>query len=219
VAAPAVEVHHLCVTAGGTPVLDRVDLSVGDAEIVVVTGENGAGKSTLIRCVAGLQRASSGSVTVFGGAPDVGDRFWRLVAFAAEEPAWYPGLTSREHLELVQLTHASSPGPSMSAADALRFVGLDDRADAQPAELSTGQRQRLAIASTLVRPRRLVLLDEPEHGLDLRFRRRLADLLRGFPAAGTSVLMATHDPDLMARTGARVVELADGRVHHGSAAS
>jgi ABC-type multidrug transport system ATPase subunit len=213
VVVPVVRAQDLCVTVGGTAVLDRVDLSVADAEIVAVTGDNGAGKSTLLRCLVGLQRPSSGSVTVCDDRPDGGSRFWRMVAFAAEEPAWYPGLTVREHLDLVRLTHASSAGMCMTVGEALIFVGLDGRGDAAPAELSTGQRQRLAIAAVLVRPRRLLLLDEPEHGLDAGFRRRLADLIRDFPAMGTAVVMATHDRELLSRTRARAVHLVDGRLH------
>ena len=86
-----VDVRDVSVSLGGSLVLDRVSVSGRPGETVALTGVNGAGKSTLIRCVTGMQRPTSGSVTVFGAVPDTGRRFWRLVASVAEEPAWYPG--------------------------------------------------------------------------------------------------------------------------------
>ena len=193
---------------GGATVLDGVDLHVATGEVVALTGENGAGKSTLIRCVAGLRRPTAGTVTVLGAEPDDGPAFWRDVALVADEPAWYPGLTAREHLELVRRTHGTAAGP---VEDVLTFVGLTGRADAPPTELSTGQRQRLAIGAALVRPSRVLLLDEPEHGLDAAFRRTLADHLRRYAAEGGAVLLATHDTGLIGRAGARAVVLDNGR--------
>ncbi|MFC7644825.1 ATP-binding cassette domain-containing protein [Streptosporangium lutulentum] len=97
-----------------------------------------------------------------------------------DEPAWYPGLTVREHLELVRTVHVS---PRFDVEAGLELFDLKERADASPLTLSTGQRQRLSLAAALLRPSRLLLLDEPERGLDAAFRQRLATILTEYAAA------------------------------------
>jgi ABC-2 type transport system ATP-binding protein len=201
------------VAYGRFVVLDDVDLTVADAEIMAVTGVNGAGKSTLLSCLAGLHRPSAGTVSVLGGPPRDDAAFWRAVALVADQPTWYPGLTVREHLELVRLTHEPVHGWCLPADELIDAFGLSARADAVPLDLSTGQRQRLSLAAALARPSRLLLLDEPEQSLDAGFRQELAGLLRlGYAAHGGTVVMATHDLDFAGAAGARRVLLADGRV-------
>ncbi|SEN76025.1 heme ABC exporter ATP-binding protein CcmA [Nonomuraea pusilla] len=191
-----ITVTGLTVELGGNPVLTGTRLAVAAGEIVAVVGPNGSGKSTLLRCLAGLQPAGEGTIEVFGAAPSDEGPFWRRVALLADEPAWYPGLTAREHLELMSAVHT---GPSrLTVEDALDVFDLRSRADAPPLNLSTGQRQRLALAATLLRPSDLLLLDEPERGLDAAFRERLAGLLDAYAAEGGTVVMATHDPLLAA---------------------
>ncbi|MFB9720837.1 heme ABC exporter ATP-binding protein CcmA [Planobispora longispora] len=196
------------VALGGNPVLQGVDLDVARGEIVAVTGPNGVGKSTLLRCLAGLRTADAGEIAVLGGPPRDEPAFWRDVAQAGDEPAWYPGLTVREHLELMGAVHSA---PRMTVGAALAAFGLEPRADAAPFALSTGQRQRLTLAMTLLRPSRVLLLDEPERGLDTEFRERLAAILRDYAAGGGTVVMATHDPGLAEAVRSRRVVLADGR--------
>lgn len=180
----------------GHRVLECLTFTVVPGELVAVVGQNGAGKSTLLRCLAGLVPAAGGTVEVFGAPPVDGPAFWRRAALVGDEPAWYPGLTSREHLELVAAVHG---GRRMPVDAALEVFELDERADAPPPNLSTGQRQRLWLAAALLRPSELLLLDEPERGLDTAFRDRLAALLDEYAAAGGTVVMATHDAMLAAR--------------------
>lgn len=202
--------RQVSVELGANPVLTDVDLRVDAGEIVAVVGVNGAGKSTLLRCLSGLLRPDAGEVTV-GGTPASGaPAFWRHVAYVADQPAWYPGLTVREHLDLVRLTHRPLPAGWPGVDEVLDRFGLTSRADASPLTLSTGQRQRLALATALVRPSRLVLLDEPEQGLNATFRLRLADLLVEYAATGGAVVMATHDEGLARRCRARLVTLCEG---------
>ncbi|PDP85410.1 heme ABC exporter ATP-binding protein CcmA [Glycomyces fuscus] len=178
------------VELGGVPVLRGVDLTVAPGEVVAVLGPNGAGKTTLLRCLAGLQRAE-GDVSVLGRPPADEPDFWREVVLVGDEPTWYPGLTVREHLELVRAVHG--PG-RLEAGAALELFDLAGCADRAPSSLSTGQRQRLSLAAALLRPSRLLLLDEPERGLDAAFRERLAALLAEYAANGGTVVMVTHDP-------------------------
>ena len=200
------------VAFGEHVVLADVDLTAEQDEIVAVTGVNGAGKSTLLRCLAGLGRAAAGTVRVLGEPPHDDAAFWRAVALAADLPTWYPGLTVLEHLELVRLTHEPVRDWCLSPAELIDAFGLEERADAIPVTLSSGQRQRLALAAVLARPSRLLLLDEPEQSLDAGFRLDLAALLRdGYTAHGGTVVMATHDLDFAAAAGARQVLLSDGR--------
>jgi ABC-2 type transport system ATP-binding protein len=208
-----VAVRGVRVAYGSFVVLDDVDLIVGQAEIVAVTGVNGAGKSTLLSCLAGLHRPAAGAVTVLGGPPRDDAAFWRAVALVADQPTWYPGLTVREHLELVRATHEPVRGWCLPADELVETFGLSARADATPLDLSSGQRQRLSLAAALARPSQLLLLDEPEQSLDAGFRQELAGLLQlGYAAHGGTVIMATHDLDFAAAAGARRVLIADGQV-------
>ncbi|GAB3900282.1 heme ABC exporter ATP-binding protein CcmA [Microbispora bryophytorum] len=189
---------------GGVPVLRGVDLTAAPGEIVAVMGENGVGKSTLLRCLAGLHPSPRGEIDVLGGPPADLPDFWRHVVQAGDEPAWYPGLSVREHLELMEAVHQDA---RLTVGEALETFELTARADLAPLSLSTGQRQRLSLAMALLRPSRLLLLDEPERGLDAGFRQRLAEILRGYAADGGTVVMATHDARLAQDTGARVITL------------
>ncbi|GIH46722.1 heme ABC exporter, ATP-binding protein CcmA [Microbispora rosea] len=189
---------------GGVPVLRDVDLTAAPGEIVAVMGENGAGKSTLLRCLAGLHPSPRGEIDVFGGPPADLPDFWRRVVQAGDEPAWYPGLSVREHLELMRAVQQDA---RLTVDEALETFELTTRADLAPLSLSTGQRQRLSLAMALLRPSRLLLLDEPERGLDSGFRQRLAEILRGYAAEGGTVVMATHDAGLARGAGARVITL------------
>ena len=200
------------VAYGSLVVLEDVQLTVADGEIVAVTGVNGAGKSTLLACLAGLHRPAAGTVTVLGRPPRDDAAFWRAVALVADQPTWYPGLTLREHLELVRLTHEPVGGWCLRADELIDTFGLAVRADAVPLDLSSGQRQRLSLAAALARPSRLLLLDEPEQSLDPGFRQELAGLLLEYTGHGGTVVMATHDFDFAAAADARRVLLADGRV-------
>jgi len=198
---------------GSVVVLEDIDLTVAEGEIVALTGVNGVGKSTLLSCLAGFRRQAEGTVSVLGGPPRDNAAFWRAVAIVSDQPTWYPGLTVRELLELVRMTHQPLRGWCLPAADLVDIFGLSTRADASPLSLSSGQRQRLSLAAALARPSSLLLLDEPEQSLDAGFRRELATLLdKQYAANGGTVVMATHDHDFAMTAGARIVPLTEGRI-------
>lgn len=205
-------VRGLRMAYGRIVVLEGIDLTAAAGEIVAVTGINGAGKSTLLAGLAGFRRPAAGTVTVLGGPPRDDAAFWRQVAHVADQPTWYPGLTVREHLELVRMTHEPLTGWCLDSGELIEAFGLTARADATPLNLSAGQGQRLSLAAALARPSRLLLLDEPEQSLDEGFRADLAGLLRDYAGHGGTVVMATHDSDFARAAGARQVRLADGRV-------
>ncbi len=203
---PAVEVDGLYVSYGSTPVLVDVGLTVPAGAGVCVTGENGIGKSTLLRCVSSLQQADEGSVRVFGAAPGDSPEFWRAVATTVEPPTWYPGLTAREHAELVCRAHGQDPDDS-GIDEALERFGLAGHADAIPPSLSSGQKQRLTLALVLLRPSSLLILDEPEQRLDPDGRAMVAAMLADYLATGGSLLLASHDDKFAMASGADMVSM------------
>ncbi|ASW57354.1 ABC transporter [Plantactinospora sp. KBS50] len=203
---PAVTIRDLRVAYGAAVVLDGLDVTVPAGTVLCVTGANGAGKSTLLRCVTGLQAADGGTVRVFGRPPGRSADFWRAVATTVESPGWYTGLTVREHAELIRLAHGADPadGELDKLFDAL---GLGPLADAAPLTLSSGQRQRLLLAAVLVRPSRLLVLDEPEQRLDTDVKPVVAELFRAYVAGGGTLVMASHDPGFAAEVGGERLEL------------
>jgi ABC-2 type transport system ATP-binding protein len=203
---PAVEVEDLHAGYGSTPVLIGVALTVPAGGGVCVTGENGIGKSTLLRCVSGLQRPDQGEIRVFGGAPGSTPDFWRAVVTTVEPPTWYPGLTTREHAELLCRAHGQDPAAA-GIDHALERFGLAGHADAIPPSLSSGQKQRLTLALALLRPSSLLILDEPEQRLDTAGRALVAELLTDYLKTGGSVLMASHDDEFAAAAGTEVTTM------------
>ncbi|HET6480380.1 MAG TPA: ABC transporter ATP-binding protein [Actinoplanes sp.] len=203
---PAVEVDDLHVGYGSTPVLVGVSLTVAPGEGVCVTGENGIGKSTLLRCVSGLQQPDQGTIRVFGGDPGATPEFWRAVVTTVEPPTWYPGLTAREHAELVCRAHGQDPEEA-GVDEALERFGLGGHTDAIPPSLSSGQKQRLVLALALLRPSALLILDEPEQRLDREGRADVASLLTDYVAGGGSLLMASHDDSFAAASGTAITTM------------
>ena len=203
---PAVEVSGLHVSYGSTPVLVDVGLVVPSGAGICVTGENGIGKSTLLRCVSSLQQPDAGTIRVFGGEPGDTPEFWRAVVTTVEPPTWYPGLTAREHAELVCRAHGQDPDES-GVDEALERFGLAAHADAVPPSLSSGQKQRLTLVLALVRPSSLLILDEPEQRLDPDGKAAVAAMLAEYLATGGSLLMASHDDAFAAASGAAVTTM------------
>jgi ABC-2 type transport system ATP-binding protein len=203
---PAVEVEGLFVSYGAAPVLVDVGLTVPAGGGVCVTGENGIGKSTLLRCVASLQRPDRGAIRVFGRPPGSTPDFWRDVVTTVEPPTWYPGLTVREHAELVCRAHGQDPDDA-GVEETLQRFGLGRHTDAIPPSLSSGQKQRLTLALALLRPSSLLILDEPEQRLDPEGRAYVAALLGDYVKNGGSVLMASHDEVFATASGADVAAM------------
>lgn len=129
--------------------------------------------------------------------PDEPDAARRAaVAEDLGDESFLPALTAAEHLELIALGHGLAD-PAAAAGEALELFAIDHRALALPAAMSSGQRRRLLLASAFLRPRRLLVLDEPEQRLDSGMRARLTALLRAEGEAGRGVLVVSHDPALV----------------------
>ena len=206
-----VDVDAATRTHGSVQVLGPTSLVLRAGEAAAVVGPNGSGKSTLLRLVAGVDAPTSGTARTFG-RPAQESRLRRRedIALLLGGLPTYHDLTVAEHLRLVSVAWAGRhPGPSVD--DALAEAELDRVRNQFPGELSSGEGQLFALATTLYRPARVVLLDEPEQRLDASWRRVARRLLGRALDQGRALVVATHDPDLRRDLGARghVVELAD----------
>ena len=190
-------------------ILSEVDLDVAAGEAVGVVGPNGSGKSTLLRCVIGADRPDAGETTLDGRVLDEREPAIRAdLAVVMDDIDFFPDLSVVEHLDLVARAHAQPDAEEVVNA-VLDEVGLMEVSGQLPSTLSSGQRRRLALASAFVRPRRLLVLDEPEARLDVEGVHWLGAKLLAEKAAGRAVLLVSHDPDLVARVCDRVVRLGD----------
>jgi ABC-type multidrug transport system ATPase subunit len=188
----------LLVGYGGSAVCPPVDLVLPAGRALGLVGANGAGKTTLLQTLVGLLEPLAGRAEFDGRSVDEREAgFRRGVASVLDEDAFFPSVTGREHLLLTARGHGVGDAEAVVEAEVEAF-GIDDRADALPSQLSSGQRRRLALAAAFVRPARLLVLDEPERRLDAGMRGRLARRLARRRDDGTAVLFACHDADLLA---------------------
>ncbi|MEU3460620.1 ABC transporter ATP-binding protein [Streptomyces sp. NPDC006733] len=197
---------------GKRTVLHPVDLSLDGGQCVALLGHNGSGKSTLLRIAAGRDKPTKGKVTFDGRPMSENDaRVRARVAVVGDTVACYPDLTVRQHLQLVAVAHGVE-GADAWIDHVLADRLLSEHAASLPSGLSSGQLQSLLLASALVRPRDLLLLDEPEQRLDPDARRRLADLITAEVADGVGVLLVTHHAELARAVADRVLVLREGKL-------
>ena len=203
---PAVSIRNAHRRFGDVTVLAGVGFDVAVGRCCAVVGANGAGKSTLLRCVVGADRLDDGAIEIDGTSVDeTSPAFRRNVAAVFGEVPTFAHLTAHEHLQLVATGH-EVPDPFEAATQVLADVGLLPVADQLPVTLSSGQRHRLALASAFVRPRRLLVLDEPEQHLDEAGRTWLASALIDEKHSGGTVLIVSHDGGLVDAVADQVVE-------------
>lgn len=198
--------------------LRNVNLSVDRGEMVAVMGPSGSGKSTLLTIAGSLEEASSGDVLVDGmelremSADDRARLRRRSIGYVFQDFNLLAGLTATENVALpLELDGQDSNTAHAIGFEALRTLGLEDRANHFPDDLSGGERQRVAIARAMVGNRRLLLADEPSGALDTVNGEAVMRLLRDATKRGMAGVVVTHDAQLAAWAD-RVVFLRDGRM-------
>ena len=199
--------------------VDRVHLAIGRSEIVAIVGPSGSGKSTLGGLLAGIDRPTSGSLVAAGARIDqLNDKAlatWRSqhVGIVFQDFHLLPTLTAAENVELALKLKGQRRGRRKPARAALAEVGLADKANRLPAQLSGGEQQRVAIARALVVTPELLVADEPTGSLDQATGRAVFDQLLALRDRGTTIVFISHDPAL-ARSADRVITMVDGHITH-----
>jgi len=189
------------------PVLREVSFAARQGQRVGLSGRSGSGKSSLCTLLAGFRRPTAGSVRIDGVAADrVQD--WAAVSYLPQHAALEPVLTVGENVAVATLRGEGD------AEELLESLGLDALTDRQSTQLSEGERQRAALARTLLGGRQVVILDEPTSSQDAGHLALVLDAIDRAAAAGSCVVVATHDPRVLDRCDV-VISLADGRVRGG----
>ncbi|HYK32973.1 MAG TPA: ABC transporter ATP-binding protein [Streptosporangiaceae bacterium] len=221
-----VEIENLTkrYNGSGHPALDGVSLRIAAGEAAAIMGPSGSGKSTLLNLIAGLDRPTSGTVTVAGRQVDAMSetgtaRFRRdQVGMIFQFFNLLDDLTVADNV----LLPAQLAGMSRSAARArvdelLATLRISQHKNAYPARLSGGERQRVAIARALVNRPMLLLADEPTGALDTATGEEIGRLLLDLNASGLTLILVTHNPELAASYADRLIQLSDGRIASDSA--
>ena len=210
---------------GDDSVLQEVSFHIPRGEFVFLTGHSGAGKSTVLKLMYAQERPTAGDVRVSGfaisalGRDDV-PRLRRRLGVVFQDFGLLEDRTAAENVAFaLEVTGARADVIPNRVRRVLEQVGLATKAGSFPRELSGGEQQRVAIARALVNDPPVLLADEPTGNLDERATRGIFQLLCDINSAGTVVVMATHDLDLVRAAGHRVLELRDGRLVYDSSAA
>jgi len=199
---------------GPVKALDTLSLEVAPGEICGLVGENGAGKTTALSLAVGLLRPDVGEVRLFGYDPESEPvQAKSRMAYIPDRPHTPPRLSGREYVRYVAALWGSDPGAADSGAQPLleRF-DLLSRYDARMETYSHGMRQKLVIVSQMAHQPKLILLDEPLVGLDIRAGRVLKDLLLERAAGGAAILLSSHAISLVEKVCGRVAVLHGGKL-------
>ncbi len=203
----------------GLPALQEVTFEVAPGEAVAIMGPSGSGKSTLLNLIAGLDRPTSGTITVAGQRIDRLSETG-LARFRRERIGMIfqffnllDDLTVADNVLLpAQLAGLKRREARARAGELLATLGIEQHRDAYPGRLSGGERQRVAIARALVNRPALLLADEPTGALDTLTGDEIGMLLRDLNAAGQTLVLVTHNPDLARHYASRTVQISDGRI-------
>ena len=214
-----IETHHLSkLYSRGLYALQDLSLNVDKGEFVFLTGPSGAGKSTLLRLLLMQETPSEGEVFVNGynlsklSRSEV-QEYRRGIGFIFQDFKLIPTRTVFENVSFVlEVLGVPAAQQRRRAFQVLKWVGLQHRMNAYPRDLSGGEQQRIAIARALVNDPALVLADEPTGNLDPDLSLEIMNLLREINAGGTTVVVATHDRELIRLVGRRTITLDQGRI-------
>jgi cell division transport system ATP-binding protein len=214
-----IEAHHLSkLYSRGVYALRDLSLFIDKGEFLFLTGPSGAGKSTLLRLLLREELASEGDLKVGGRNlrelnPSQVQTYRRTIGFVFQDFRLIPRFTVFQNVAFVmRVLGIAVAAQQRRTFQVLKWVGLQHRMNAYPEELSGGEQQRVAIARALVNEPHLVLADEPTGNLDPDLSLEIMNLFRDINARGTTVVVATHDRELIRRVGRRTITLEQGRI-------
>jgi len=214
-----IETHHLSkLYSRGLYALQDLSLTIEKGEFVFLTGPSGAGKSTFLRLLLLQERPSEGEICVNGYnlatlKPSEVQEYRRGIGFVFQDFKLIPNRTVLENISFVpEVLGVPAAQQRRRAFQVLKWVGLQHRMSAYPRDLSGGEQQRIAIARALVNDPPLLLADEPTGNLDPDLSLEIMNLLREVNAGGTTVVVATHDRELIRLVGRRTITLDQGRI-------
>lgn len=225
---PMVEIRGLCKSFHHLEVLREIDLDVAAGEVLCILGPSGSGKSTLLRCVNHLEVPDFGSIKVAGAHVGFREKDGRLHELSPRDIAHqrastgmvfqrfnlYPHLTVTENITVAPVTRGliTKRDAPARARELLARVGLDDKADAYPAELSGGQQQRVAIARALATDPPLMLFDEPTSALDPELVGDVLEVMRRLAEEGMTMMVVTHEIGFAREVAHRVAFMDNGAI-------
>lgn len=202
----------------GTHALNDVNITINDGEFVFIVGASGAGKSTFMKLIMREEKPNTGAITVNGfNLPKMKHRhvpfFRRTMGIVFQDFRLIPNMTVYENVAFaMHVTGADSKKIRLQVTKALSLVGLGDKARSMPNQLSGGEQQRVGLARALVNNPSLIIADEPTGNVDPAMSYEIVSLLTEINKRGTTVLMVTHDHDLVRDFGHRVIMLDKGRI-------
>ena len=202
----------------GTVALNDVSLRIADGEFVFIVGSSGAGKSTLIKLMLREERASSGVIKVNG--KNLGKmprykipKFRRSIGVVFQDFRLIPNMTAYDNVAFaLRVTNVSNKEIKRKVPYMLSLVGLANKAKCKPDELSGGEQQRVALARALVNSPSLIIADEPTGNIDPELSFEIVDLLNEINKLGVTVVMVTHEHDLVQQFNRRVITIEKGEV-------
>jgi len=213
-----IDVRELSKSFGDHLVLDSISEHISPGEKVVVIGPSGSGKSTFLRCLNLLETPSSGAITFDGTVitdPKTGiDAVRRRMGMVFQHFNLFANMTIRKNLTLAPVrTGLLKQAEADEKADALlRRVGLEEKAEAYPAQLSGGQKQRVAIVRALMMEPEVMLFDEPTSALDPEMVGEVLDVMKELAKSGMTMVVVTHEMGFAKEVGSRVLFMADGSI-------
>jgi polar amino acid transport system ATP-binding protein len=213
-----IKIEHLTKYFGTLRAVDDVSLDVDAGQVVVIVGPSGSGKSTVLRCINGLEAATSGTITVDGRVVDVHKRTINAlreeVGMVFQQFNLFQHLTALENITIAQrvVRGRSKAEAHEIARQQLARVGIPEKADVYPRYLSGGQQQRVAIARSLAMNPKVMLFDEPTSALDPEMIREVLDVMRDLAAAGMTMVVVTHAMGFASAAASKLVFMDEGKI-------
>ena len=213
-----IDVKHLSKAFGDNLVLDDISEHIDPGEKVVVIGPSGSGKSTFLRCLNLLETPTAGTITFDGveitdPKADI-NAIRRQMGMVFQHFNLFPNMTIRKNITLapVQTKLMSQAEADEEAAALLRRVGLEEKADAWPAQLSGGQKQRIAIVRALAMKPKVLLFDEPTSALDPEMVGEVLEVMKELAREGMTMVVVTHEMGFAREVGTRVLFMDGGKI-------